>query len=59
MYKTDNYEQKYEYAKQCFLDGKYTRATLLLQQVVTLFKGTDNGQECLYMLAMANYKGKD
>lgn len=59
MYKTDNYDQKYEYAKQCYLDGKYTRATLLLQQVVTLMKGTDNGQECLYMLAMATYKGKD
>lgn len=59
MYKTDNFDQKYEYAKQCYLDGKYTRATLLLQQVVTLLKGTDNGQECLFMLAMANYKAKD
>lgn len=59
MYKTDNYDQKYEYAKQCYLDGRYTRATLLLQQLVTLMKGTDNGQESLFMLAMATYKGKD
>lgn len=59
MYKTDNYDQKYEYAKQCFASGKYTRASLLLQQVVTLMKGTDNGQECLFMLAMSTYLGKD
>ena len=39
--------------------GKYTRAVLLLQDMVTMMKGRENGQECLYMLAMASYCGKD
>ncbi len=57
--KTTDYDYKYEYAKECFLNGKYTRAVLLLQDVVTIMKGRDNGQECLYMLAMACYCSQD
>ena len=57
--KTNDYDYKYEYAKECFLRGKYTRAVILLQDVVTLMKGRDNGQECLYMLAMACYCSQD
>lgn len=59
VYKTSDYSYKYEYAKECFMKGKYTRAVTLLQDLVTLQKGTDNAQECLYMLAMAQYLGKD
>ncbi|MBO4850682.1 MAG: outer membrane protein assembly factor BamD [Prevotella sp.] len=59
VYKTTDVEYKYEYAKECFAMGKYTRAVLLLQDIVTMMKGRENGQECLYMLAMASYCGKD
>ena len=59
VYKTNDYNYKYEYAKECFLNKKYTRAITLLQDVVTLEKGTENAQECLYMLAMAQYYSKD
>lgn len=59
VYKTSDYSYKYEYAKECFMKGKYTRAVTLLQDLVTLQKGTDNAQEGLYMLAMAQYLGKD
>ncbi|MBR4389067.1 MAG: outer membrane protein assembly factor BamD [Prevotella sp.] len=59
VYKSNDIFYKYEYAKEAYIRGKYTRATLLLQQCVTTLKGTDNGQECLYMLAMATYKAKD
>ena len=59
VYKTSDYSYKYEYAKECFMKGKYTRAVTLLQDLVTLKKGTDNAQESLYMLAMAQYLGKD
>ena len=59
VYKTSDYSYKYEYAKECFMKGKYTRAVSLLQDLVTLQKGTDNAQESLYMLAMAQYLGKD
>lgn len=59
VYKTSDYAYKYEYAKENFLKGKYTRATTLLQDLVTLQKGTDNAQESLYMLAMAQYMSRD
>lgn len=59
VYKTDNYHYKYEYAKECFAAGKYVRAVTLLQELVTLQKGTENAQECLYMLAMAEYNNKN
>ena len=59
VYKTTDVDYKYEYAKECFAMGKYTRAVLLLQDMVTMMKGRENGQECLYMLAMAAYCGKD
>lgn len=59
VYKSSDYSYKYEYAKECYARGKYIRCTTLLQELVTMMKGTDNGQECLFMLAMAEYKAKD
>ena len=50
---------KYEYAKQCFAQGKYSRAIPLLQELVTMKKGHGEGEECLYMLAMSEYGMKD
>ena len=59
VYKSNDYSYKYEYAKECYAQGKYTRASTLLQGLVTLQKGTDNAQESLYMLGMAEYNSKD
>lgn len=55
---TDN-EYKYEYAKACFAEGKFSRAITLLQELVMQEKGTSKGQESLYMLAMAQYCDRD
>lgn len=55
VYKSPDHDYKYEYAKQCFATGKFTQAITLLQELVTIQKGTENAQECLYMLAMAEY----
>ena len=59
VYKTTDFNYKYEYAKECFLNKKYQRASILLQDVVVQQKGTDNAQECLYMLGMAQYLNKE
>ena len=59
VYKSTDYTYKYEYAKECFAKGKYSFAVPLLQDLVTIQKGTDNAQECLYMLAMAEYGMRD
>lgn len=59
VYKSQDSEYKYEYAKECFARGQFTRAVTLLQELVTITKGTDNGEECLYMLGMAEYCSGD
>ena len=59
VYKTTDYDYKYEYAKECFANGKYNHATTLLLDLVTIEKGTDNAEECLYMLAMSEYCIRD
>ena len=59
VYKLNDYTYKYEYAKECFANGKYQKAISLLNDVVTPLKGTDNAQESLYMLALAEYCSMD
>ena len=59
VYKTRDYEYKYEYAKESFVRGKYTNAITLLEELVTIKKGSRQGQECLYMLAQAEYMNGD
>jgi len=59
VYKSHDSALRYEYAKECFARGKYTRAITLLEELITLQKGTDNAQESLYMLAMAYYNSGD
>lgn len=59
VYKTNDYQYKYEYAKQCYANGQYTRATTLLSELITILKGSESGEECLYMLGMSQYNGRD
>ena len=59
VYKSNDSDYKYEYAKECFANRKYAKAISLLEGLVTIQKGTDNGQECLFMLAMAEYCNRD
>lgn len=59
VFKTGDNSFKYEYAKESFVKGKYVRASTLLQDLVTIQKGTENAQESLYMLAMAEYNSRD
>jgi len=59
VYKSYDYDYRYEYAKQCFADGHYVHAVTLLQDLVTALKGSDNAQESLYMLGMAQYMSHD
>ena len=57
--KTTDFEYKYEVAKQYFAEGKYSAASLLFADVVTILKGTAYAEESLYILAMSNYCQKD
>ncbi len=59
VYKYGDTEAKYEYAKEAFARGKFDQASTLLEELVTIKKGTEEAQECLYMLAMSQYSNMD
>lgn len=59
LLKSTDYEYKYEAAKSYFASGKYSRAITLLNELITILKGTSNAEESLYMLAMCYYNQGD
>ena len=59
VFKSDDMDYRYEFAKQCYAEGKYSQAASLLLDLVTMKKGTDDAQESLYMLAMSQYMSMD
>lgn len=54
-----DYSYRYEAAKQYYADGQYTKAVVLLQDVISILKGTDKGEESLFLLGMSAYKARD
>lgn len=59
VYKSNDYQYKLEYAKAAYAKGKYQQASTLLGDIITMFKGTDQAEESLFMYGMSLYKGKD
>ena len=57
--KSTDLDLKYQYAKKCFDTGKYNRAYSLLEDLVAVFKGTDKGEESLYLLALSHFMAKN
>jgi outer membrane protein assembly factor BamD len=57
--KSTDSELKYSFAKKYFNKKQYTRAATLLEEIVTSFRGTANGEESLYLLAQSYYGQKD
>lgn len=57
--KSHDVDYKYEYAKKAYEQKKYMQAIQILQQVYTPLRGTANGEESLYLLAMSYYQNKD
>lgn len=57
--KSSDYEYKYEAAKSYFGKGQYTKSATILEELITILKGTDNAEESLYMLAMSYYNQGD
>ena len=59
VFKSTDYEYKYEAAKEYFATGQFLRSAQLLEQTVVMFKGSDKAQESLFMLAMCYYNTND
>lgn len=50
---------KLDYARRAFAQKKYVQAYTILQDVITVFKGTEKAEESLYLLAMSHYENKE
>lgn len=57
--KSDDYNYKFEYAKRAYEQGKYVQAATILKDCITVFKGSERGEDALYLLAMSNYENRD
>lgn len=52
-------EQKYEYAIKAYDKEQYSRALPLLEELITVYRGTANGEKVLYYYAYCNYNTGD
>lgn len=59
VYKSTDYKYKYEYAKEMYARNKFSRASLMFGEVITLMKGTDKAEESLFLYGMATMNNKD
>ena len=57
--KSTDYELKYSYAKKYFNAKQYSKSATLMDELVTIFKGTAYAEESLYLLAQSYYGQKD
>lgn len=57
--KSTDYDYKFDYAKRAFENKKYVQAATLLQECISVFKGTDKAEESLYLLGMSHYENRD
>ena len=57
--KSMDYDYKYELAKAYYMEGEYSQASSLLEDVLAFMKGTIYAEESLYMLSMCYYNMKD
>lgn len=55
--KSTDSNYRYEAAKGYYAVGQYGRAAELLNELIMPTKGTDKGEECLFLLGMANFEG--
>ena len=57
--KSMDYDYKYELAKAYYMEGEYSQASSLLEDVLAFMKGSIYAEESLYMLSMCYFNMKD
>lgn len=57
--KSNDPKYKFEYAKRAFDDKKYSQAATVLETVITPLRGTQDGEESLYLLGLSYYEDRD
>ena len=53
--RADDYDYRYEAAKEYYAAGEYSRCYQVLEDMILMLKATDKGEESLYMLAMSYF----
>lgn len=59
LLRTQDYDYKYEAAKQAYVTGQYTQCYQLLDEMIVVLKGTDKAEESLFMDGMCHFKLRD
>ena len=59
LFKTNDYDYRYEAAKAYYLEGQYAKAAEVLESMVTMLKGGDKAEESLILLARCYYESED
>lgn len=59
LLKSNDPDEKYEYAKVYYEQGRYSRAATLLTDVVPIYRGTEEAENALWLLAMSYFNTKD
>lgn len=59
LLKSNDPDEKYEYAKVYYEQGKYSRAATLLSDVVPIYRGTEEAENAMWLLAMSYFNQKD
>lgn len=55
LYKTADYDYKYEAAKEYYAAGEYSKAATLLDELITVMKGSSKAEESLFLQALTQY----
>lgn len=59
LLKSNDSELKYTKAKQYYEEKDYARAMTLFEQLINVYRGTEKGEEILYLFAYCNYYQRD
>ena len=59
LMKSQSYEQKYEAAKQYYAQGNYNYAATLCTEVLSVLKGTEYGEESLYLTGLSHMRARN
>ena len=59
VYRSSDISYRYEYAKESYALHKYSRASILFGDMINITKGTDNGEECLFLYGMSTFNTGD
>lgn len=59
LLKTQDYDYRYDAAKQAYVAGNYARSSELLTDMLMVLKGSDRAEESLMLMGMNNFRMRD